>query len=177
MPVEFESDWASFNGLDSDLIYDQQALKSKFKFQVFPDCQDRKTNSSVCFLGEVTTRQFYFEIYWPLGKQSKCENLIRTHGVVYSVYGNLVAFSLKAHNWYYQSVEPLMDHVSIIQRIVWKLTWKTSEKPKPVGPPHWELDQALNWFCKEWNLKTNQRRYTLIVIFTISHIQWFFFIF
>ena len=29
-----------------------------FKFQVFPDCQDRKTNSFVHFLGEVTARQF-----------------------------------------------------------------------------------------------------------------------
>ena len=32
----------------------------------FKHCQDRKTNSSVCFLGEVTARQFCFEIYWPL---------------------------------------------------------------------------------------------------------------
>ena len=40
-----------------------ETLKSKFKFQVFRDCQDRKTNSSVCFLGEVTALQFFFEIY------------------------------------------------------------------------------------------------------------------
>ena len=46
-------------------------LKSKFKFQVFPSCQDRKTNSSVRFLGEVTARQFCFEIYWPLGTKSR----------------------------------------------------------------------------------------------------------
>ena len=41
-------------------------LKSKFKFQVFPSRQDRKTNSFVCILWEVTARQFCFEIYWPL---------------------------------------------------------------------------------------------------------------
>ena len=33
---------------------------------LFLNCQDRETNSFVCFLGEVTTRQFYFKIYWPL---------------------------------------------------------------------------------------------------------------
>ena len=42
-------------------------LEIEIKFQVFPDCQDRKTNSFVCFLGEITARQFCFEIYWPLG--------------------------------------------------------------------------------------------------------------
>ena len=41
-------------------------LNSKFKFQVFPSRQDRKTNSLVCFLGEIMARQFYFEIYWSL---------------------------------------------------------------------------------------------------------------
>ena len=30
----------------------QKYLKLKFKFQVFPDCQDRKTNSSVRFFGK-----------------------------------------------------------------------------------------------------------------------------
>ena len=42
-------------------------LKSKFKFQVFPSRQDRKTNLFICFLGEVMARQFCFEIFWPLG--------------------------------------------------------------------------------------------------------------
>ena len=32
-------------------------LKSKFNFQFFPDCEDRKTNSSVRFLGEVMLLQ------------------------------------------------------------------------------------------------------------------------
>ena len=41
-------------------------LKLKFKCQVFPSPQDRKTNLSICFLGEVTARQFCSEIYWPL---------------------------------------------------------------------------------------------------------------
>jgi hypothetical protein len=41
-------------------------LKLKFKFQVFPSRQDRKTNSFVRFLGEITARQFSSEIYWPL---------------------------------------------------------------------------------------------------------------
>ena len=36
------------------------------KFQVFLDCQDRKIDSSIRFLGEVMARQFCFEIYWPL---------------------------------------------------------------------------------------------------------------
>ena len=34
-----------------------------FRFQVRPGRQDRKTNSFVCFLGEVTARQFCFKIY------------------------------------------------------------------------------------------------------------------
>ena len=34
-------------------------LNFNFKFQVFPDCQDRKTNSSVRFLGKVTTWKFF----------------------------------------------------------------------------------------------------------------------
>ena len=36
-----------------------------FKVQVFLSRQDR-TNSFVCFLGEVTAGQLYFQIYWPL---------------------------------------------------------------------------------------------------------------
>ena len=43
-------------------------LNFDFKFQVFLSCQDRNTNSSVCFLGEVTARQSCFEIYWPLDR-------------------------------------------------------------------------------------------------------------
>ena len=38
-------------------------VKFDFKCQVFPSHQDRKTNSSVCFLGEVMAQQFCFEIY------------------------------------------------------------------------------------------------------------------
>ena len=41
-------------------------LKSKFKFQVFPGNQDRKTNSFVRFSREVRSWQFCFGIYWPL---------------------------------------------------------------------------------------------------------------
>ena len=41
-------------------------LNFNFKFQVFPSRQDRKTNSFVRCLGEVTDRQFFFEIYCPL---------------------------------------------------------------------------------------------------------------
>ena len=41
-------------------------LNFDFKFEVFPGRQDRNTNSFVCFLGEVTARQFCFEICWPL---------------------------------------------------------------------------------------------------------------
>ena len=38
-------------------------------FKVLPSCQDTKTNSFVGFFGEVTARQFCFEIYWPLAFQ------------------------------------------------------------------------------------------------------------
>jgi hypothetical protein len=38
-------------------------LNFDFKFQVFSSRQDRKTNLSICFLGEVTAQQFCFEIY------------------------------------------------------------------------------------------------------------------
>ena len=37
-----------------------------FKFQVFPDRQERKTNSSVCFWKKFFFVNFAFEIYWPL---------------------------------------------------------------------------------------------------------------
>ena len=36
-------------------------LNFDFKFQVFPSGQDRKTYSSVCFLGEFTAQQFCFQ--------------------------------------------------------------------------------------------------------------------
>ena len=45
-------------------------LNFDFKFQVFPSRQDRKIDSFVCFLGEVTAWQFCFEIYWPLSGDS-----------------------------------------------------------------------------------------------------------
>ena len=35
------------------LSCNSSSVKSKFKFQAFPDCLDRKTNLSVGFLGEV----------------------------------------------------------------------------------------------------------------------------
>ena len=41
-------------------------LNFDFKFQVFPSHKDRKTNSLICFLGEVMARQFCFNIYLPL---------------------------------------------------------------------------------------------------------------
>ena len=41
-------------------------LKSKFKFQVFPSHQDRKTNSFVCFWEKLRLNNFWFKIYWPL---------------------------------------------------------------------------------------------------------------
>ena len=50
-------------------------LKLKFKFQVLPSRQDRKTNLSVHFLGEVTAQQFCFEIYWPLKEANYTINL------------------------------------------------------------------------------------------------------
>ena len=51
-------------------------LKSKFNFQVFLSRQDRKTNSFVHFLGEVTARQFCFEIYWPLAFAVQTETFL-----------------------------------------------------------------------------------------------------
>ena len=50
----------------TSILMSWKYLKPKFKFHVFPSRQDRKTNSSNRFLGEVTTRQFCFKIYWPL---------------------------------------------------------------------------------------------------------------
>ena len=41
---------------------------SRFKFQVFPDCQDRKTNSSVRFWKKLRLDKFCFEICWPLAR-------------------------------------------------------------------------------------------------------------
>ena len=55
----------------SDSLEILDTLKSKFKFQVFSDCQGWKTNTSICFLGEVMAQQFCFKIYWPLW-QLKC---------------------------------------------------------------------------------------------------------
>ena len=43
-------------------------LKSKFKFQVFPSRQDRKTNSFIRFWEKFRLDNFCFEIYWPLLK-------------------------------------------------------------------------------------------------------------
>ena len=37
--------------------------QTNFKFQAFLSRQDIKTNSCVRFLGEVTTRLFFFDIY------------------------------------------------------------------------------------------------------------------
>ena len=54
-------------------------LKFDFKFQVFPSRQDRKTNLSVCFLGEVMDQQFCFEIYWPL---SSSHFIVLTHSIL-----------------------------------------------------------------------------------------------
>ena len=45
-------------------------------FQVFRSHQDRKTNSSICCLGEVTAQQSCFEIYWPLVQLQKYFNPI-----------------------------------------------------------------------------------------------------
>ena len=39
-----------------------------FKFQLFPSLQDRKTNLSNGFLGEVMAQQFCFGIYWSLAQ-------------------------------------------------------------------------------------------------------------
>ena len=70
-------------------------LKSKFKFQVFPCLQDRKTNSSICFFGEFMARQFCFEIYWPLNQErykikliltTKCDSSCHIQWVVTTSY-------------------------------------------------------------------------------------------
>ena len=47
----------------SELAYNVWCIKNWTKQKRH---QDRKTNSSVRFLGEVMARQFCFEIYWPL---------------------------------------------------------------------------------------------------------------
>ena len=52
-------------------------FKLKYKFQVFRSRQDRKTNSFVCFMGEVLTQQFCFEIYWSLWGTEKPQIVIK----------------------------------------------------------------------------------------------------
>ena len=64
------NEWIYFS-----ILTTRKYLKLEFQFQVFPSRQDRKTNLSVCFLGEVTARQFCFEIYWPLASQSWTEEI------------------------------------------------------------------------------------------------------
>ena len=66
-------------------------LKLKFKFQVYLSRQDRKTNLFVHFLGEVTTRQFRFQIYWPLNIK---ENLISRSLGLKSVWTHYVILAL-----------------------------------------------------------------------------------
>ena len=44
--------------------------------QYFRRRQDRKTNSLVLFLGEVTARQICFEIYWPLLMSDRNEKFL-----------------------------------------------------------------------------------------------------
>ena len=46
----------------------QKYLKLEFRFW-FPSRQDRKTNSFVCFSGEITAWQFCFEIYFPMAEK------------------------------------------------------------------------------------------------------------
>ena len=51
------------------LLYSPEILETwsfDFKFQVFPDCHGKKTNSFVRFLGESMARQSAFSFIWPL---------------------------------------------------------------------------------------------------------------
>ena len=65
--------WASLRLSYKASIWNEWARV--YKFQVFPDGQERKTNLSVCFLREVMARQFCFEIYWPLEDRAKSSKL------------------------------------------------------------------------------------------------------
>ena len=57
-------------------------LNFDFKFQVFPSRQDRKTNSSVHFLGEIMAWQFFFKILWPL----RCWVLINNKQFLFKLF-------------------------------------------------------------------------------------------
>ena len=87
-------------------------LKSKFKFQVFPSHQDRKTNSFVCFLGLVIAQQFCFEIYWPLEKKMFCHLWIAPLVVKYSALIGRVAVAISAHLRWSQGSNKMKKHQS-----------------------------------------------------------------
>ena len=52
-----------------------ETWNQNLKFQVIPDCQDRKTNSSVRFWKKFFFEYFAFEIYWPLIKSLTYRNI------------------------------------------------------------------------------------------------------
>ena len=87
---------------DSEIL---ETSKSKFKFQVFPSQQDRKTNSSVCFFGGFMARQFCFEIYWPLENLNFTNApsiIIFLHCVVEgSLFGNFLHATITGSFFFY----------------------------------------------------------------------------
>ena len=51
------------------------------KFQIIPDCQDRKTNSSVRFWKKFFSVNFAFEIYWPLTMSTNFQHTVCINNV------------------------------------------------------------------------------------------------
>ena len=68
-----QSLYSNFNRIDFRSKTD--ILTSSIKY-IFPSCQVRETNSFVRFLGEVTARQFCFEIYWPLANSQSIKEIL-----------------------------------------------------------------------------------------------------
>ena len=100
-------------------------LNFDFKFEVYPSHQDRKTNSTVCFLGEVMARQFFFEIYWPLNDTKKIRNTLIL--LVFAKFKALID-ALEFNDPFRQNVENLCRFFVILWTVV-RTSQTKSAKP------------------------------------------------
>ena len=81
-----------------------ETWNQNLKFQVIPDCQDRKTNSSVRFWKKFFFEYFAFEIYWPLVKIARWLIFVQANlkGYYACLFGsNLISLTSVAHNIYF----------------------------------------------------------------------------
>ena len=110
-------------------------------FQVFPSRQDRKTNLSVCFFGEVTAQQFCFQIYWSLDNPKK------------SVWRTYIQW-LWLWTWTWWAVTNCWKIIPFLIMII--AVWRASSKKWP-----WKT-------CSLYNSKTSTTRYITFKIFSAS---------